>query len=136
MISELGTTLYSLLSGDVTLTNLLHSNTSVYQMMAEDNATLPYVVFSLQHGGDENITSMRRKNLYVYIRGYSNTLANAGAIDAQIDSLIHNQTLTVAGWENIWTVRDTDLSLVEVLPNNDRVYMVGGFYRIRLCKGE
>lgn len=133
MINELAGAMYSRLTGGTALTNLLASTTSVYQGRVPDGALFPYVVFNLQGGGDENITPSRMKNLLLYVRGYSKTSANnAASIDAQIDALLHRQTLSVSGWVNFWTAREMDLDGFEPMPNGETIWNAGGMYRIRI----
>ena len=135
MINELAGTMYSRLSGGTALTSLLASTASIYHGRVPDGAAFPYVVFNLQGGGDENITPSRMKNIVLYVRGYSKTSqAGAGSIDAQIDALLHGQTLSVSGWVNFWTARESDLSGFEPMPNGETIWNAGGMYRIRIDK--
>jgi len=132
MLNALASALYSRLQGTA-LTSLLAGTTSIYHMQAPEGAALPYVIFNLQGGGDENLDKNRTKNLIVFVRGYSeSTPAQAGSIDAQIDGLLHLTPLTVSGWTNIWLARETDLETVETEPNSQPIYMQGGFYRVHL----
>lgn len=129
----LNQSIYNTLKAGTALTALLPGTTSIYHLQAPDNATLPYVVYSLQAGGDENETPKRRKNYVMYIRAYSKTsAANAGSIDTQVDSLLHGKTLSVSGWANFWCNRETDLENIDNLPSGEKVWMQGGFYRVRL----
>ena len=125
--------IYTKLNSATALTSLLAGTTSVYHIQAPDNATLPYVVFNVQAGGDENQTPSRMKNLIVYARAYSASSAlQAGSIDSQIDTLLHAGTISVSGWSNFWLSRELDLELVDNLPSGEKVWMSGGYYRIRL----
>jgi len=134
MINALASALYTRLQGTA-LTTLLAGTTSIYHMQAPEGAALPYVVFSLQGGGDENLDKNRTKQLSVFVRGYSKTsAAQAGSIDAEADTLLHLNELTVSGWTNIWLARETDLETVEVNRPGENVYMQGGFYRVHLDK--
>lgn len=134
MINALASALYSRLQGTA-LTSLLAGTTSIFHMQAPEGATLPYVVFNLQGGGDENLDANRTKNLIVFVRGYSeSSAAQAGSIDAQIDTLLHLSPLTVSGWTNIWMGRETDVETVEVQENNQLIWMQGGLYRVHLDK--
>ena len=133
IINALAAGLYSKLQGGTALTSLLSGTTAIYHNVAPDNATLPYVIFSVQGGGDENQSPNRTQNLVLFVRGYSgNSQAQAGSIDTQIDNLLHMQTVTVSGWTNIWTARESSLTMPEPQPNGGYVYMSGGYYRIRL----
>lgn len=134
-MNELATALYSRLQGGSALTSLLGGTTEIYHLQANELATLPYVVFSLQGGGDENLDANRTKNLVMFVRGYSKvSAAQAGSVDAAADALLHLSPLTVTGWSNIWLSRETDLETVETDPSGQPVYMQGGFYRVHLDK--
>lgn len=129
--NALNAAIYSKLSGGTALTTLL-GGTAVYFAVAPEGAALPYVVWSYQGGGDENLTSNRMKNLLVYIRCYASTHALAGSVDVQADALLHKSTLSVTGWHNIQFMREDDIFTVEQPPDNAPVYSAGGFYRVRL----
>lgn len=132
-MNELHAAVYAKLTSAAGLTALLASATSVYHQQAPDGATYPFVVWSIQAGGDENIISHRMKNLILFVRAYALTSAkDAGAIDAQIDAALHGQALAVTGWRHVWMAREQDLELVEGLPNGKNAYMAGGNYRVRL----
>lgn len=136
-MNEISTAIYSTLSSGTALTALLAGTTSIYHLQAPDEASLPYVVFNIQAGGDENQTPIRRKNLILYVRGYSQTSAlAAGSIDAQADALLHGKTLTVTGWHNFWCSREQDLENIDNLPSGEKVWMAGGYYRIRIGKSS
>jgi len=124
--------LYTKLQGGTALTALLSGTTAIYHLQAPDNSTLPYIVFSTQAGGPENITSSDMRNLLIYVRGYAASPTTAGSIDAQIENLLHKQALSVSGYTNYWSVKQQDVSLVETPPNSNPVYSYGGIYQFRL----
>ena len=127
--------IYTKLNAATALTSLLAGTAAIYHIQAPDNATLPYVVFNIQGGGDENQTPKRRKNLIVYVRAYSGVSAlNAGSIDTQIDTLMHGGTISVSGWANIWLNRENDIELVDNTPSGKKIWMQGGYYRTRIEK--
>jgi hypothetical protein len=130
-MNVLDSALNSRLQGGTALTVLLSGTTAIYKEQAPDNTTLPYVVFSFQGGGDMNITPSRMKDMLIYVRGYASSMALAGSIDTQIDTLLHNSVLTVSGWSNIWAARETDVERVEETPGGD-VYTSGAVYRFIL----
>ena len=126
----LNTAIYSRLNGATAVTSLLAGTTSVYALQAPEGATLPYIVWNVQGGGDTNDTSNRLKNLVIFIRAYASTNARAGSIDAAIDTALHFVPFTgVTGWTNIWLARETDLETVENPPTGSQVFMNGGLYR-------
>jgi hypothetical protein len=123
--------LYTTLSGGTALTSLL-GGTAVYQQQAPDGAALPYVVFSKQAGGPENIDPHDRRDLTYFVRAYAGSAKTAGQIDAAVEALLHRHNLPVTGWNTLWCARDADLETVEPQPNGVPVYMAGGMYRIRI----
>lgn len=114
--------------------NLLADSTSVYDTQARDNAEFDFVVFNMQSGTEPNDTRHRVKDYVYQIRGFSKTLMKtAKAIDARIDTLLHNTTLTITGYAMINPViRVGDVAIVENEPNTDIVYSAGGLYRLRV----
>jgi len=128
----LNAAIYSRLSADGSLTTLL-GGTAVYYQQAPDSQAYPFVVWDWQAGGDDNLTPSRMKNMVMHARAYTTAgAANAGTIDARIDTLLHNYTFTVVGWANFQTQREEDIALVENPPDGQKVYSAGGFYRVRL----
>lgn len=126
----LNTAIYNRINGATAVTSLLAGTTSVYALQAPEGATLPYIVWNVQGGGDTNDTSNRLKNLVIFIRAYASTNARAGSIDAAIDTALHFVPFTgVTGWTNIWLARETDLETVENPPTGSQVFMNGGLYR-------
>lgn len=130
VLNSLYTGLYNKLSAGTALTALI--GTAIYNKQAPDGAALPYVVYSLAGGGPINYCPLRVESDLVFVRAYGSTDASARNIDVQIDVLLHGQTLTMTGgYINIQTWRETDLDLIENLPNNQKIYMAGGMYRIK-----
>lgn len=126
----LNTAMYSRLNGATAITALLSGTTAIYALQAPEGATLPYIVYNIQGGGDVNDTSNRLKNLVVSVRAYATTNARAGSIDSQIDTALHFVPFTnVTGYTNIWLARETDIETVENPPTGTQVFMNGGMYR-------
>jgi hypothetical protein len=129
--NALNTAIYTKLSAGTALTTLL-GGTLIYYGQAPDGASLPYVVWSYSTSERENITSREMENALVYVRGYAASPAIAGSIDTQISALLHKQTLTVSGWTNFWTARETAVHLPEVDDAQVTTWTSGAYYRIRL----
>ena len=130
-MKALNSSLYSRLQGTA-ITSLLSGTTAIYSQQAPENSTLPYIVYNVQGGGDENQSQNRTKNLVVFVRAYAAQNSTAGSIDAQIDTALHLAPLTVTGWSNFWMARETDLETVENPPTGGQVWMNGALYRCRL----
>lgn len=131
-MNALNTGIYNALKAGTALTSLL-GGTAIYYIQAPDDTAYPYVVFSIQGGGDLNLSPSRMKDTLYFVRGYSKVSpAAAGSIDAQLDALLHNKTITVTGWSNYNTQRETDIENSEVDNANQTIYMAGGVYRVSL----
>ena len=136
-MNELNAAIYSRLGTTTALTNLLSAGSaSIFNIQAPQGAAYPYVVFSLQAGGDLNDNPHRTQSLLLFVRCYSTASAkNAGSIDAQLDTALHlNPFTNVTGWTNTWLAREQNLELVENPPTGTQVFMQGGLYRSRLTK--
>lgn len=129
----LGTALYTTFTGGTVLTALLAGTASVYRHEAPNGAAYPLVIWEITGGGDLNETPARSKEVIVQAEGVSQTSpANADAIDAEIDTLLHRKALTVAGWQHVWTFRESDFSFTERDEVGRAYYHSGGQYRVRL----
>jgi hypothetical protein len=125
----LNTAIYTAIGGTIT-----SAGSRVYFLNAPDNPTLPYVIWDYVNEGDRNDTSHRLKNCVLFIRAYATTPAAAGTIDGQIDTALHEKTLSVSGWTNIQTRRENGMSLAETDAAGKKTYMCGADYRILNCK--
>lgn len=134
-MNVLETAIYDLIIAATAVTDLLDGTASVYNQLVPRGQAYPVVVFGYLGGGDENKTPHRSVNFLYQVRGVSKTSpANAGLIDAALDTVFHLQTLTVSGWTNTWTAREDEIKLTEVTPEGDEIYHRGGIYRVRLAK--
>lgn len=133
ILGAMGSAIYSKLAGDTTLVTAL-GGSAIYVEQAPDNASLPYVVFSHQAGGPENLTPRDMRSHLWFVRVYAGTRAAANLYDGYISDLLHRGNLTVAGWTTFWLVREEDFSLIENPRNGSPIYMAGATYRIRLSE--
>lgn len=129
--TALNTGLFSKLSGGTALVNAL-GGTAIYYAQAPDNVAYPYVVFSYQAGGPQNVTPSDMRDAVVYVRCYATAAAQGGTIDALVSSLLHGGSISVSGYTNYWTKREQDIALVETDAAGRIVYTSGGLYRIRI----
>ena len=131
-MNDFETAIFSRLANTAAITNLLAAGSlSIFHLQADEGAAYPYITFSHQGGGDTNETRHRVKNILRFIRAYSSeSAAQAGSIDAQIDTALHLVPLTVSGWANLWLARETDLETFENEPSGRPIWMQGAFYRL------
>ena len=123
--------LYGALAAGTALINML-GGTAIYNGIAPRDAVLPYVVFSLASGIEENLTPTDSQRLVYLVKGVAASLLQAGTIADQIHVLLHNKTLTVNGSTNFWTGRESILAYTEVEPTGVTVGHAGGEYLIRI----
>jgi hypothetical protein len=127
----MGTALYNRLAGGTALTTAL-GGTAIYMDQAPDGAAPPFVVFSHQAGAAENINSGDMRDDYWFVRAYAASRKSANLLDGHVNDLLHRNNLSVSGWTNFWCVRSEQFALSENLPNGEKRYMAGAFYRVRL----
>jgi len=127
----LKTAIYSQLAGGTALITAL-GGTALYYAQAPDDATPPYIVWSWNAGGDENMTARRTQDVTAFVRAYALTPSQAGSIDALLDTRLNDVTLSPAGWANFWTRRTANFADVDVDVSGRRVYFSGGNYRMRI----
>ena len=132
-VTALETGLYSKLSGNSALTTAL-GGTLIYNKIAPQGTTGKYVIFQWQGGGDENDTPTRSRDPVYAVFGIDTTIEGAATIDGLIDTALREQTLTVSGWTNYHTVRESDINIVEPNTGETPIFRCGGLYRIRICK--
>lgn len=133
IFGAMGTALYGKLAGSSALTTAL-GGTAIYVDQAPDGAVLPYVVYSHAAGGPENITPRDMRTHLWFIRVYADQRGSANIYDGLISNLLHKGSLSVSGWTTFWLAREEDFSLIDNLPNGNKVYMAGATYRVRLSE--
>lgn len=133
-MNQINKSIYDTLKAGTALTALLAGTTAIYNQQPPDNSTMPYVIFNKMGGGPDNDTPSDSRSYLYFVRAYSQTsAAHAGTIDAQISNLLHRKTLTISGYTNYWTVRESDApQTVDNLPSGERAYQSGAFYRIKI----
>lgn len=132
-MNAVGSAIYSTLCAGTALIAKL-GGSAVYNIIAQQGAAFPYVVFFKAAGVEAN-TSPRRVRKLVYVaKGVTeDDLQEAGEIDDLIDGLLHEQTLTVTGWGTYWSARDGDVSYAEPGEGGKIYYHRGGRYRVWLA---
>jgi len=124
--------LYSKLSADTALVALLSAGTPIFQEgNVPPGTSRPYVTF-WGTGGPDNITPSDLRTFVYGVKGIADTLERAADIDARIDALLHNNSITVSGYTNIWLAREAEVRYPEAAPNGNRIHHYGAYYRIRI----
>ena len=123
---------YTTLTGGTALTALLAGTASVYHQQAPDGAAFDYVVYNHQGGGPDLITSADMESNLWQVRFFSTTSSKTAAQGfTQVDALLHKKNIAISGVTTFWCAREQNIVLVENPPDSQKVYSVGGLYRVR-----
>lgn len=130
VFTTLGSALYTKLAAGTALITEL-GGTAIWDTLAPQDQSLPYLVFFYSGGGDENRSAKRARSLVYTVKAVAESKSKAEAIDAEVDTLLHQQTLTISGWDNWWTARVADVAFVQSAGGVLHWHR-GGQYRIRI----
>lgn len=121
--------LYAKLVGQASLITAL-GGTAIFNKLGPQPAPSKFCVYQQQGGGDVNESPTRMREPLYTVKAIATTQAAAFAIDAEIDTALHNKQLTVTGWTNILCQRETDINFPEIDSGGVTRYHAGGIYRI------
>jgi hypothetical protein len=129
---EPGSALYTKLKAGTALTAEI-GGTRIYLEQAPQEATLPYVVLS-RIAGSDLYGSKRRIRRYIYaVKAVTmDDLTKAEDIDDELDTMLYNGSLTVAGWGVYWLRRMTDIAYREAGEGGVVYHHRGALYELRL----
>lgn len=130
--------LFAALSGDSPLTALLSAPTAIHHQQAPQQAAYPLVVFHKQAGtpGFTFGRSRLQSELWLVkavtsskVDGAAGGPARAEAIDARIDTILRDASLSVAGRAHLDLRRESDVDYAE--KDGDITYRhCGALYRV------
>jgi len=130
-LANTGSALYARLAAGTALTAEL-GGTRVYEALAPQGQTCPYVVYFRAGGGDDNSAQRRTRSENWVVKGVSIDQAQARRIDALIDDRLHEAELTITGWDNYQTARRTDVAYAEPGEGGVVYWHRGGTYRLNI----
>jgi len=122
--------IYDALIADTALTTELIADSAVYNQIAPQGISRPYIVFFNSGGGPANDTPSDTR-AYVYsVVAIADESKAAGTIQGLIEATLHRQALTVAGYTNYMTLCEDEISYVETQADGAPVFHRGNIYRI------
>lgn len=136
-MNELDTAIFNKLTGDSTLTALLSAGTaSVFNGMAPQGASLPYVIFSAASDRDGYTLATEATVDFIYtVKAVTESPAaspskkSAGVIAARIKTVLNDAPLTIAGRTWLSTRRESLIDYSET--STSKVYQhTGANYRV------
>ena len=128
--TEIG--LYSKLTGNSTLTAALSTTTAIYNTVAPQGTSLPYVTFNWAGGGLENINPSELHNVVYVVKALADDAGEAGTIQGYIKSALHGTTLTVSGYTNFYTACEEEIQYVEQTRDGQVIHHRGYVVRVRI----
>ena len=126
------TGLFSALSTNAAILAKL-GGAKIYNHIIPQGVSLPAIRFFHSGGGEENLTPTRSLNVVYAVVGVSQaSMKGAGEIADLIDTCLHDQTLTIAGWANqFWTAREGLIRYHELGKGGEDYWHAGAYYRVR-----
>jgi hypothetical protein len=125
--------LYTTLSGGTALTTAL-GGTSIYYGLAPLDAALPYVVVNLQAGNEGNEVLRRNERRVYLVKALASSLGSAETLAGHIDDLLHGATLSITGYANYWSARESIVRYREIDPQAGAIGHAGGEYAFEIEK--
>lgn len=129
--------IFAKLAGTTAVTSLLGAPPSgmtanIYHEVAPQGTPSPFVVFSLSSGSDTYVfgnRAFRRQTWLIKAVGRADTHDTVETIDAAIDTLLLNGTLSIAGRDLMDVRRTSDVSYLET-DDGEQIRHAGGLYRL------
>jgi len=127
------TSIYSVLSGDATLCNLVGGTVDprIYNTTSPPGASLPLVVFHKQGGGHTADTPRENVELTYAVKAIGGGLSECEDIDDRCRVLLDKQDLSVgSGYADYATFRRGHLNFAEEVSGGSIIFHIGAMYKI------
>lgn len=107
---------------------------AIYYKQAPTTAVLPYIVYVLAGGGDDNMVQADGADVTFYIQGISTSPSGAASISTAIRAALHAQPMTIDAPWSVYRVQHKEI--ISYVENVDAkvFHHEGGSYRIRLSQ--
>jgi len=128
-VNQVDQAIYEALTSDAAL---MAKVTGVYNALAPSSVSTPFVVFQEQAGTDAYTLRRRmlRSLLYqVKCVDRGGSAKTAGEVYDLIDGVLHDASLSVAGYATLYVRRESDVKYTEVV-DGVQYWHVGGLYRV------
>jgi len=131
-MNEIEAGLYSALAADTAIVAALGDATAIYNQLAPQEISPPYIVFGPGFGGKENVNPSDLR-AYVYpVKAVATGSKAAGTLSGLILTCLHEKTLTVSGFTNFHTQVEGQIQFAEVGRDGRPIFHSGYDVRIRL----
>lgn len=109
----------------------VNGGTAIFDTRAPMGQAYPFVVFQYVAGGYENLDDLDSRNELWQVKVVTDNHAQAESIAGALHTALHHQTLTVTGWQHLWTAQEDQVWMVETAARR-QILHAGGLFRIRL----
>jgi len=134
-LPALGSALYQKLANDATVASQIGGTAAprLYWQLAPPDTEYPLVIFSLGAGNIPNMTPHDAVNWVYRITAIAQTRAAAEDVHNAVYTALHEQTLSVDGWDVYWMACErVAVPPVEVVDGH-YYWRFAADYRIRAC---
>jgi len=131
------TSIYSVLSGDISLCALVGGTISprIYNTVAPPGASLPLVVIHKQGGGHTYDTPRENIEIIYVIKAIGGGLIECEDIDDRCRALLDKQDLSVgSGYADYATFRMGHLNFAEEVSGGSVIFHIGAYYKIMVSE--
>lgn len=121
--------IFSQLAGGTALISSL-GGTAIYIDNALDNQAYPYLVFSLQAGGEDTTTANEIEQPLYFVRVWNRVPEDADTIYQLAHARLQEQVFSITGYNWLWCRREQRIDGTEKQTDGTRAYYRGGLYRL------
>lgn len=132
MINACNEAIGSTLLGYAPLTAQLGAVNGVYYGQAPLNAALPYVVYSIAGGGEDNDSPLDSADISYTIKGVAETAQVAGSIADSIRSALHEQTIAIDAPWTVYRCQHGEVFMYVENTERKQYHHAGANYRLRI----
>lgn len=128
----LRTALFAKLNGDVTLTDMLATSTSIYHRRAPSNAQFPFIIIDKQSGSPTWTFKGRPMSSELWqVKGVdrAESASKAEDIDRRIDVVLTDAAMQLSDGALMYIRRETDINYGEENDPDYVVHHIGASYR-------
>lgn len=131
MIDTLNEGVFNALIGNSALTALLSSSSAIYFGQAPLEAAKPYIVYSINSGGDDHLSPTESVDVRYTVKVVADTAQSAGAVAGAIRNALHEIEIAL---DSPWTCYRMQADGILMYPENianRQFWHAGHLFRLR-----